>query len=295
MKIILSRKGFDSSIGKVPSPILPAGELCSLPIPESVPGYLSRRYEDIKFGDLHLDVIVHDLTKGRINPGESAHLDPDLHAGSIPRLPGWKPIFGQANAAESHLQNHHVKAGDIFLFYGWFKRVELHHGAFRYVKSAPDQHVIFGWLQIERRIPVQNRSEIPAWALEHAHCIRKQRSNLDSLYIATDRLQFPGIGVDLPGAGIFPGFHPILCLTAEDMSRSIWRLPSWFYPEGKESGLTYHAKLSQWRLEQDYALLKTVAQGQEFILDCQHYPEALVWLSGIFSACFSPAQNLLAE
>ena len=34
MKIILSRKGFDSSCGGVASPILPGGEIVSLPIPE---------------------------------------------------------------------------------------------------------------------------------------------------------------------------------------------------------------------------------------------------------------------
>lgn len=33
MKIILSRKGFDSSYGGYPSPILPDGSLLSIPIP----------------------------------------------------------------------------------------------------------------------------------------------------------------------------------------------------------------------------------------------------------------------
>ena len=34
MKIILSRKGFDSSTGKVPSPVFPDGTMISLPIPD---------------------------------------------------------------------------------------------------------------------------------------------------------------------------------------------------------------------------------------------------------------------
>lgn len=33
MKVILSRKGFDSQYGGMPSPILPDGTLLSLPIP----------------------------------------------------------------------------------------------------------------------------------------------------------------------------------------------------------------------------------------------------------------------
>lgn len=34
MKIILSRKGFDSSVGGVASPLFPDGTLLSLPIPD---------------------------------------------------------------------------------------------------------------------------------------------------------------------------------------------------------------------------------------------------------------------
>ena len=33
MKLIFSRKGFDSSAGGIPSPILPDGRMISLPIP----------------------------------------------------------------------------------------------------------------------------------------------------------------------------------------------------------------------------------------------------------------------
>ena len=44
MKVILSRKGFDSRYGSQPSPILPDGTLLSLPIPA--------KDELIKFSDL---------------------------------------------------------------------------------------------------------------------------------------------------------------------------------------------------------------------------------------------------
>jgi hypothetical protein len=33
MKVILSRKGFDSGYGGIPSPVLPDGTMLSLPIP----------------------------------------------------------------------------------------------------------------------------------------------------------------------------------------------------------------------------------------------------------------------
>lgn len=51
MKIVLSRKGFDSAVGQVASPILPDGKLCWLPIPESRPDSRSKRYAEIIMGD----------------------------------------------------------------------------------------------------------------------------------------------------------------------------------------------------------------------------------------------------
>ena len=282
----MSRKGFDSSVGKVPSPIFPSGELCSLPIPENAPGSHLKRYEEIKFGHLNLGDLVCDLTQQKINPREFVHLDPDLIARSVPRQPGWKPIFGQVGAAERHLQNQDVINGDIFLFYGWFRQVEQYAGIYRYVKNAPDLHVIFGWLQIERRIPVHNQLEIPLWAFDHVHFLRKKHSNPDSIYIATGDLQIPGTGMKLSGAGIFPKFHPVMSLTAPGLTRSRWRLPLSFYPAERKSRLSYHTSLNRWKPQQDYVLLNTVGRGQEFVLDCLHYPQAIEWLSNIFSTCF---------
>ena len=45
MKIILSRKGFDSSNGGISSPILPDGTLLSLPIPG--------KFDNLSFDDLN--------------------------------------------------------------------------------------------------------------------------------------------------------------------------------------------------------------------------------------------------
>ncbi len=296
MKIILSRKGFDAGIGKVPNPIFQSGELCSLPIPENAPGSRSKRYEEIKINNLSLGAIVHQLTRGKIRPDDPAHLDPDLNPESIPRQVGWKPVFGQAGTAETHLQNHNVRDGDIFIFYGWFRQIEPYEGSYRYVKNAPDLHVIFGWLQIERRVPVFNRSEIPSWALDHAHFVREKHSNPNSIYISTDHLQLPGTSIKLPGAGIFPKFDPVLCLTAPGMSRSKWRLPPWFYPAQKKSRLSYHTNMGRWESRKEHVLLNTVGRGQEFVLDCQDYPEAIAWLCDIFSTCcFWHQQNLSAE
>src|SRR5258707_13395648 len=100
MKIILSRKGFDASVGKVASPIFPSGELCSLPIPESVPARYSRRYEEIEIGGQSSEAIVNDLTEGNIKTDTYEHLDPDLDKISMPRLGTWQPEVGQSGDAE---------------------------------------------------------------------------------------------------------------------------------------------------------------------------------------------------
>lgn len=286
MKIILSRKGFDSGTGQVASPILPSGELCWLPIPESRPSSRSKRYAEIMMGARSLGAVVNDLTRGKIQPETPAHLDPDLNFGSIPRLENWKPIFGQAGAAERHLQNQGVKEGDVFVFFGWFRQVELVRGKYQYIINAPDLHIIFGWLQIERRLPVDNNMlSIPEWALSHPHCKREKYSSIDSIYIATDRINLPNAVIDLPGAGTFRRFSPALCLTAPGMSRSVWQLPGWFHPSGKKSTLSYHHCLKRWTLENGYVLLNSVGRGQEFVLNCEEYPESVDWLCNLLNLC----------
>ena len=123
MKVILSRKGFDSSYGGTASPILPDGTLLSLPIPSKA--------ETVKFTDLHYDgQSYYDIVKSlkptvKIKEKYACHLDPDLRRDVISRLDGWRPAFGQEGAALSHLQNQCVGVGDLFLFYGWFKQAEL--------------------------------------------------------------------------------------------------------------------------------------------------------------------------
>lgn len=284
MKLILSRKGFDSSSGKAPSPLFASSELRSLPIPESALTSSPVRYQDIQAANVNIGALVNDLTNGKILSSSPAHLDPDLDPRSLERAAGWKPLFGQSAAAEGHLQRCGVQAGDIFLFYGWFKQVEQVAEKFQYVRNAPDMHVIFGWLQIEQRIEVANRQAIPTWALVHPHCCRVPH-RLDSLYVATDQLQLPGLGLALPGGGVFRHFAPARCLTAPGAAkRSIWQLPAWFHPATRPSCLSYHHTPDRWTNKGDHVLLQSVGRGQEFILDCADYPEALAWLGALFTA-----------
>lgn len=284
MKLILSRKGFDSSQrnGRVASPILPDGRLISLPIPEKTANPLSPPYADLTAQGVNLGQLVEDLTGRKITRDQRAHLDPDLNRDILPDRPaGWRPLFGQQAATETHLQRQEVGPGDIFLFFGWFREVELVDGHYCYGPDSADRHVLFGWLQIGERVRL-GRQEPPDWARRHPHTRPEFYHATNSLYLSAPRLQLPGRKADRPGAGVFPHYHPRLCLTAPGYSRSFWQLPGWFHPQGRQSALSYHGRLSRWQRAGDQVILQTVGQGQEFVLDMDHYPEARDWLMEFF-------------
>ncbi len=139
MKLILSRKGFDSSAGGVPSPIFPDGRMVSLPIPDkkSVVTYGEIQYEGGSIGPL-----VEELTGGRILSKYRAHIDPDIARDSLPRQRGWRPIFGQTGQAQGHLRKSDVGVGDLFLFFGLFRCVERRNGIYRWAANSQPCHVM---------------------------------------------------------------------------------------------------------------------------------------------------------
>lgn len=278
MKLILSRKGLDSSFGGVPSPIFPDGRLCWLPIPEdstSKPNLPS--YDELVFGGRTLGDILDELTGGRSEKSRRAHLDPDVSAGLRERCPGWRPAFGQTGAAERHLRNHGVSSGDLFLFFGWFRQTELVGGSLRFVRTAQDVHVIYGWLQVERRLTRDLFFDCPSWLSDHPHAQGDPYGDLDSIYLsAKELLGFEGLK-SVPGAGSFSQIRPGLVLTAPSRTRSIWRLPADFFP-GTRSPLSYHADHRRWSLGADHTILDSVGRGQEFVLDLEHYRGVRSWI-----------------
>jgi len=279
MKLILSRKGFDSANGGCPSPILD-GQLCSLPIPDSG---APTRYADISpFHCSSIAQIVEDLTRGRVRRNDGAHLDPDLRRDAIARAAGWRPIFGQAAAAQSHLARHQVSRGDLFLFFGCFRRAEKVAARFRFVRDAPRLHVIYGWLQVGRVTPATDEiaTEVP-WAGEHPHLAAPERYKNNTLYFASDRLS--SIGLRTKGAGTFDRIRPALTLTEADSNCSVWALPRWFHPNGRPA-LSYHGKPVRWTDCNNSMRLQSVGRGQEFVLDVDEYPEARGWVRSIFRA-----------
>jgi hypothetical protein len=284
MRIILSRKGFDSSAGSggVPSPIFPDGRMLSLPIPD--------RNASVSYGSIRdangdsIGPLVENLTAGRkrwIPSDWKAHIDPDLGWHSLDREGDWGPIFGQQGAAQSHLKNQGVCEGDVFVFFGLFREVELRDDGCRYVAGTRPKHVIFGWMQIGRMCSGEALRDSECFRY-HSHVARTY-SGANVVYIAGDRLVLNGHDIAL-GAGLFESYNPKLQLTAPDHNTSVWSLPMCFYPGDRASSLSYHGDISRWTVLADDVLLRSVGKGQEFVLDCDDYPGVCEWVEGLFDA-----------
>lgn len=82
---------------------------------------------------------------------------------------------------------------------------------------------------------------------------------------------------------MFPKFDQRLVLTDPNgASVSQWRLPRWFYPGDNKPSLTYHGNVPErWRRDANHTYLRSVGRGQEFVLDLDHYPEAVRWFSDL--------------
>ena len=278
MKLILSRKAFDQR-GKVANPILEDGSLMPMPIPDKQSPI---RYQDI--------TIPAEPRQGGIRPHQRrtradhfAHLDPDLIESAYPREPGWRPLFGQVGAAQSVLAREGVGRGDLFLFFGWFRRVTSSGGRLRFVPGAPDLHVLWGWMQVDEVVPVGG-VEHPAWMKYHPH-IASPRGRGNTVYTAREKLALDGIELDFPGAGVFSHYNDRLRLTKKGGSRSVWESPSWFVPVPRDHRSATTVILSARRhLDGDRVELQSAARGQEFVLDTSRYPEAFDWLRGLLEA-----------
>lgn len=219
-----------------------------------------------------------DLTRGRRRPIKASthiHLDPDLRRDSRARRPGWRPLFGQANGAQRHLELQGVGLGDVFLFFGWFRQVEKLHGRFRFRPGSPDLHMLFGWLEIGEiwRLP-EDAGRVPNWATDHPHVTATWPRN--TIYVAA--------GTEAgPAAGSFRSAADELILTREGHSRSRWRLPKWFHPSKRKSSLSFHSDKSRWDEDNDHSYLRSVGMGQEFVLNTQDYPEAYDWATRLIA------------
>ncbi|MDD5090016.1 MAG: hypothetical protein PHQ23_03785 [Candidatus Wallbacteria bacterium] len=283
LKIIFSRKGFDASNGKIPSPVFQDGSFCSIPILSCH----QTKLKDLEFFGRNLGRVVEQLSSGTIKADQNIHLDPDLNRKLIKRKSKWKPCFGQVGAAQTHLEKMGVGVGDLFLFFGRFRNVQEEKHRFRYQKGSDDFHCIFGWLQVGKIFkPSTAGSKVPICFFDHPHVSdSSEYSSNNTLYIASDQLTVPGLRKSIPRGGTFNLYTDKLRLTASGKSRSIWKLPLFFYPGRKKPPLSFHSDLKHWKRSGQSVYLSTVGRGQEFVMDCTFYPEVLKWVKTLL-ACY---------
>lgn len=227
MKIILSRKGFDSANGGCPSPILPDGTLLSMPIPSD---------DNVKYEELCYNNNKYSSLLEQLNPRgtySKCHLDPDIRRNNrLINMPNWRPAFGQTSSSQGVLTNANVEVGDIFLFFGWFRQIELHDGKYRYVRKNPndfyhssDLHVVFGYMQIGEIVKDSEKIADYYW---HPHASSKYLTEANNaLYIPTKKLSF------LPnydGYGTLT-FREDRVLTMKNQTRGTWNAFDFLSPE----------------------------------------------------------------
>lgn len=249
MKVVLSRKGFDSSYGGMPSPIIPDGTLLSLPIPAEGESIL---YTDLRFGSKSYYDIIHELKPTtKIKPYYTCHLDPDLIEGAAQRTVPWRPLFGQCNQSQQHLAQHGIGKGDLFLFWGWFRQTEIHQGLLRYCINAPDVHLIWGYMKVKQ---LATGKQMPPEYAYHPHGQLSLESN--AIYEG-----------DPECSGVLK-YHPNLVLTKQGMTRSKWQVPDFF----KDIAISYHSPESFCA-----GYFQSAKRGQEFVFE--ECPKAEKWAS----------------
>ena len=217
MKIILSRKGFDSANGGIVSPIMEDGTLLSFPIPS----YDRDTFDDLTYCDQAYSKILKDLKyKGEPN----CHVDPDLSIGRRKNvIDGWCPIFGQCSSSAAYLtKNVGIKVGDLFLFFGNYHKVECIDGKYQYVKktgnfySDRDLQVVWGYLQVGEIITDPDEQRKYSW---HPHSIEEMvKDNSNVMFKASDKLSF---NENMPGAGVLK-FREDRVLTAKNCNKATW-------------------------------------------------------------------------
>ncbi len=252
MKIVFSRKGFDSSNGGKPSFIFPDGSLFSVPIPT--------KNDKLTFGDLQFSYagdsahkILNQVTNGLHNENGICHHDPM----EIQHNDGKNLVLGQFGSPDGELRNGGIDKGDIFLFFGWFKHINKINGRWQYLRDSKNIQLIWSYMEVGSIHRINNMSDVKRKELfkqksflnEHPHVQRPNFEKNNSLYVSQQHEMFD--------------YDEKRCLTdiKEYETMSKWRLPSFF---NQPSSFT---RFKNFILEGDDVIMKYRGVGQEFILN----------------------------
>jgi hypothetical protein len=292
MKLVLSRKGFDSGSGGCLSPYNhDTGEYIWFPIPEKVNSYSNQiRYSDVLVKNGYLSSLkgsnlseVYKSLKGmdrvKLRKNERVSIDDsELFAHFDPMLgtPPWIVKndsckigmgFGQFNAAPQ-LGNHNVNEGSIFLFFGGFQSTSNRKIA---------GHYLYGWLKVKKRIETYEdcKKIIEPYNLHHHPHITEAafKRNKKNYILLPDQWLYEDLNI--PGCGYFTTLNDSLLLSSnKESNRATWKLPIFFY-----QNLT-QVHLKTWENTQDGFCTVKTGIGQEFITELSEKGED--WLRELF-------------
>jgi hypothetical protein len=292
MKLVLSRKGFDSGSGGCFSPYdQETGKYIWFPIPEKVNSYSNQiRYTDIivkseyfsglkgsNLSEVYISLKGSERVKLRKNEYVFIN-DTDLFAHFDPMLglPPWMEEsenckigmgFGQFNAAPQ-LGNHNVNQGSIFLFFGGFQSTS---------NKKISGHYIYGWLKVNKRIETYQESQkiLRKYNLQHHPHITEaafNRNQKNYIFVPDDWL-FKDLNI--PGCGYFTTLNDTLLLSnSKESNTATWKLPNFLF-----NNLTQvHQQTWQNTLD-GFCTVKT-GIGQEFVTQLSEKGEE--WLRELF-------------
>lgn len=193
--MVFSRKGFDTSAGGGPSPIVESRPI-SLPIPASAG--LSRT----TYGDLGLANHAALASRGTLGADDPCHHDPMF-------LPNGRALLGQCGAAQTHLERQGVGVGDVFVFFGLFR-----------AQGERPHHRMFGYLQVEEVLPLADApkdrlADLARLGMPHAIGLHAKN---DTLYSGAGRHAWRA--------------SESLRLTVPEGPPSLWQVPPWLSETG---------------------------------------------------------------
>ncbi|RBP96130.1 hypothetical protein DFO70_102457 [Cytobacillus firmus] len=277
MKLVLSRKGFDSGSGGCLSPYNhETGQYIWFPIPEKVNSYSNQiRYPNILVKNEYLSGLngstlseVYKSLKGtdrvKLRKNEFASIDDNelfAHFDPMLGIPPWIEEnekfkigkgFGQFNAAP-HLEKHNVNEGSVFLFFGGFQST-----SHRKISG----HYIYGWLKIKKRIETYKECKeiIEQYNLDHHPHISEAAFNRNqkNYIFLPDKWLFEDLKI--PGCGYFTTLNDSLLLSSnKESNKATWKLPIFFY----QNLTQVHQKT--WQHTQDGFCTVKTGIGQEFV------------------------------
>ena len=265
MKIILSRKGLDSSAGGKPSPIMKNGQIFSIPIPTNDINS-PHRYSEVVINDINAADLLSIVGAKKLHANTNCHFDPILKFNI--------GLFGQAGNAQRELDKLEVGEGDLFLFFGWFRDF--------YSCKKADYHHLFGWLQVDQVIrgSKQIRKFCEAIEIAHPHaCLDEKRFKYNTLFVSNPESTLKFLGLDTRGHGLFAQTNNKLILTERGRTRSNWYMPKKYFSPSLNPNL-FENRL-RWS-SQSSNRVKCAGYGQEFVISTLRNPSVKDWARDLF-------------